>query len=85
MIDIVFKLKIQHGMEWHRESFREANPSNNTPFLYASFTDTVFWAAERAIYFENRIVNTDAPPYIVEEEANPLQEMLLKHQKYNKA
>lgn len=23
---------------WHREPFIEANPSNNTPYLYASFT-----------------------------------------------
>ena len=42
---------------------READPTNNVPALRADFRVNGIWEAERAAFFDNRLICADAPSY----------------------
>lgn len=53
---------------------READPANNITALQADFKINGIWEAERVAFFDNRIINADAPSY-----ANQNWETISRH------
>lgn len=65
---------------------READPANNVPALQADFQVRGIWDAERVAFFDNRIINADAPSYANQDWATiSRNHALQKHLKYDKA
>lgn len=65
---------------------QEADPTRNVPALQADFKVNGIWEAEKVAFFDNRIVNADAPSYLHQEwQTISRNHAVQKHAKYDKA
>src|SRR5436190_17204900 len=65
---------------------READPTNNVPALRADFRVNGIWEAERAAFFDNRLICADAPSYANQDwKTISRNHAVQKHTKYDRA